>query len=389
MDILERRVSILEGDCMDKEAEILRLNQRLQHQEKAMEDLYQRVEGIDANRRLSSLILACEEFVSCPEEDIENKVTEVINTRLPKIQMTVNDIQAAHKLQGKNKVIVKFMKRRLRDAVYDSRFELVSGGTGQRQRRSGVAPLYLTESLTPGNRLLYTALLDAKREENGAKIASVFTRRGQVMCRTEKGGTNIRVPDWERLQLILDGAARGPQPAGRQAVAPSRRGGPPPSRPADPERASPPAPAGVHAGTRWLPSERRPVSGGAAPAAAGMVFPVVAPAAAPAAAPAVAPAAAPTVAPSAAPTVVPAVAPAAAPTVTPAAAPAAVLGADPAVSPSATTAAASAAASSPDGRMDVDRPVSEPSFPAPSERPSSGQPVRDVSAARGKDGRLT
>ena len=41
VDILERRVSILEGDCMDKEAEILRLNQRLQHQEKAMEDLYQ------------------------------------------------------------------------------------------------------------------------------------------------------------------------------------------------------------------------------------------------------------------------------------------------------------------------------------------------------------
>ena len=232
-----------------------------------MEDLYQRVENMDANRRLSSLILTCEEFVACPEEDIENKVTEVINSRLPKIQMTVSDIQAAHKLQGKNKVIVKFMKRRLRDAVYDSRFELFSGGAGQRQRRSGVAPLYLTKSLTPGNRLLYTALLDARREENGAKIASVFTRRGQVMCRTEKGGTNIRVPDWERLQLLLEGVARGPPPAGRPAVTPNRGGGRPPARLTGPGRDPAPVPAEVDAETRWPPSERRPASSGATPVA--------------------------------------------------------------------------------------------------------------------------
>ena len=90
--------------------------------------------------------------------------------------------------------------------MYEARFDMArfrSGNPG----RDGVqlAPLYITESLTPRNRLLYEELLRAKRPENGGLIASVFSRRGGVWCRTEKGGANLRVQDEGSLRRILGG----------------------------------------------------------------------------------------------------------------------------------------------------------------------------------------
>ena len=121
-----------------------------------------------------------------------------------------------------------------------------------------MAPLYITESLTPANRVLYTALLDARRPENGGRVASVFTRRGQVMCRVERGGANIRVPDLEHLQRLLNGPARGCPPAGRPGAPPGRVGGHAPSRPASPGGGPPPAPAPAGPEPAEPPSGRRP-----------------------------------------------------------------------------------------------------------------------------------
>ena len=72
---------------------------------------------------------------------------QVITKRLPSVQMTVADIQAAHRLQGKSKLIVQFAKRQLRDAVYDGRFELFSRADGQRQH--DMAPLYIIDAQQP------------------------------------------------------------------------------------------------------------------------------------------------------------------------------------------------------------------------------------------------
>ena len=268
IDVLERRVSILESECFDKDQIIHGLKDRLECQGRVIDDLQQRVEGMDANRRLSSLILACDDFVaSSPGENIEERAVQVITKRLPSVHMTVADVHAAHRLQGKNKVIVQFVKRQLRDAVYDGRFELFSRAAGQRQQN--MAPLYITESLTPSNRLLYQALLDARRPENGGRIASVFTRRGQVFCRVERGGANIRVPDWEKMQQILDGPDHRSPPGGRPAPPASRGEGsaPPAGRG---EGSVPPQPAvrgrdprSARAGLMGTPisaSERQPAS---------------------------------------------------------------------------------------------------------------------------------
>ena len=207
LNTMERRLAVVEGENMEKECNIQQLSKQLQDQVRINEAMDERLEELDMNGRLSSLILTSPAFTSHPRNsDIEQLTATVINERIPGLNMTKSDLQAAHKLQNDNKVICKFVKRQLRDRVYDARFELArfhSGNPGGGGRR--LEPLYISESLTPRNRQLYDELLRAKRPENGGIIASVFSRRGIVWCRTEKGGANRRVPDEENLRRILGG----------------------------------------------------------------------------------------------------------------------------------------------------------------------------------------
>ncbi|KAF0309368.1 hypothetical protein FJT64_019506 [Amphibalanus amphitrite] len=197
---MQQRIDVLEGEVMDRDVEIRSLHEQLVRQGKALEEQQERTEGIDLNRRLSTLILTCDDFISkTTDEDVEQKISQVLNQRFPWLNMTPKDIQSAHRLQANNKVIVRFVKRRMRDAVYEGRFELVNR-TARDARR--LSPLYITESLTPKNREVYSYLLEARKPVNGSKVASVFSRRGLVFCRVERGGPNISVPDLQRAQRI-------------------------------------------------------------------------------------------------------------------------------------------------------------------------------------------
>lgn len=223
LDSMERRITILESECMEKDGKIQQLSRQLDQQVRVNEELDSRLEEMDMNGRLSSLILCCEAFTSHPRNaDIEQLVVTVLNERVTNLKMTRADLQAAHKLQNDSKVICKFVKRQIRDTIYEARFNLAqvrnddSAGRGRR-----LAPLYISESLTTRNRLLYEELLRARRPENGGLIASVFSRRGVVWCRTERGGANLRVQDESSLRRILGGRRFPVQPR------PPRRGAPP------------------------------------------------------------------------------------------------------------------------------------------------------------------
>ena len=81
--------------------------------ENGTEALKEKVNGIDMNRRMSSLILTCEEFDQRKQdEDIEMIVAHVLNKRFPDIKLSKADIQVAHRLQGKSKVIVRIVNTR-------------------------------------------------------------------------------------------------------------------------------------------------------------------------------------------------------------------------------------------------------------------------------------
>ena len=163
------------------------------------------------NGRLSSLILTCSEFESRHQkEDIEERVVDLLNRRFTDLKLTAADLQVAHRLQSGSKVIVKLVKRKVRDIVHEKRFELARDGVeadhrgaGHGPGRGGPAPLFINESLTTANRDIYNALLKARKTPGGARVATVFSRRGWVYYRRERGGANIMVPDQAGLQRIL------------------------------------------------------------------------------------------------------------------------------------------------------------------------------------------
>ena len=258
LESMEKRISILESECMKKDEKIGQLSKQLEQQGKMNEEMDTRLEEMDMNRRLSSLILSCEAFTSHPRNaDIEQLVVSVLNERVAGLNMTKADVQAAHKLQNDSKVICRFVKRQLRDTVYEARFNLArnrNGNHGHGHEGARLPPLYISESLTPRNRFLYEELLRARRPENGELVSSVFSRRGIVWCRTERGGANLRVSDEQTLRRILGGRRFPERPrVDRRAApprAPSAARPPPPAAPA--AAASRPAPfrAAAPAATR-------------------------------------------------------------------------------------------------------------------------------------------
>ncbi|KAF0296470.1 Tetratricopeptide repeat protein 21B [Amphibalanus amphitrite] len=103
---MQQRIDVLEGEVMDRDVEIRSLHEQLVRQGKALEEQQERTEGIDLNRRLSTLILTCDDFISkTTDEDVEQKISQVLNQRFPWLNMTPKDIQSAHRLQANNKVI--------------------------------------------------------------------------------------------------------------------------------------------------------------------------------------------------------------------------------------------------------------------------------------------
>ena len=237
---MEKRIDILEAENIEKDNELKRLGKHLEYQVKANTQLQAQVESIDQNRRLSSLILTCDDFGRrSTDENLEEKIVKILKERITELSLTTADIQAAHRLQKDNKVICKFIKRSVRDGIYDARFDLLTrvapprragpGGRGSVGSYSGrqLPPLYINESLTNYNQHLYNQLLQARKSSGGSKIASVFSRRGSVFCRTSKSGPNIRVPDEAALRRLLGGASSGAVRCGARSAVERGSGGRP------------------------------------------------------------------------------------------------------------------------------------------------------------------
>ena len=237
---MEKRIELLEAECMDKDREVKALNKQLQAQIHLNKRLQDQIESIDVNRRLSTLILTCDDFKERRhDEDIEHRAVDVLNKRYPNVKLASSDVDVAHRLQGDTKVIVKFHKRRVRDLLYDGRFDMArrcSGGGPDFGVRGGrLRPLYVSESLSASNKAIFNRLMDLRKADGG--VASVFTRRGIVHFRREKGGANIRVPDLDHLQRLVqrprvESALRGPGAGSRpgrptSAVSEAWSGSPP------------------------------------------------------------------------------------------------------------------------------------------------------------------
>ena len=115
-------------------------------------------------------------------EDINALVVDTLNRSMPGLNMSVSDIDRAHRLPGpNNRVIVKFVRSgegSVRDLVMSRRLEL-------RGR-----DLFVNESLTKLRGLIFRSLLAAKRE---GKIYTVYSRGGHVFYKEKQHGAGKRV----------------------------------------------------------------------------------------------------------------------------------------------------------------------------------------------------
>ena len=267
---MEKRIALLEGECMDKDKEMKAINKQLQAQININNRLQEQVESMDVNRRLSTLVLTCDDFKERHHnEDIERRAIDVINKRYSNINLTVADVEVAHRLQGDSKVIMKFQKRKVRDMLYDERFDMArrcsGGGPDRGVSGERLRPLFVSESLSATNKVIFNSLMELRR--SGGGVASVFTRRGIVYFRRERGGENIRVPDLGQLQRLTRRLGAGPDLSGpgRDPGGPAAAGtGPPAGSPAP---AAAPGESSSTAGVSAAPGGAVSVSGGAASAA--------------------------------------------------------------------------------------------------------------------------
>ena len=124
-------------------------------------------------------------------EDINTLVVTTLNSRMPGMNMTEQDIDRAHRLPGpNNRVIVKFVRTgqgSVRDAVMWRRLELRGND------------LFVGENLSKLRGAIFRGLLAAKKEE---KIYTVYTRGGQVYYKDKKGGTSTRVDSLLKLRQL-------------------------------------------------------------------------------------------------------------------------------------------------------------------------------------------
>ena len=203
-DELEKRTEILEAELFEKSHQVDALRAMAAHSDSVIQSLSEQLENMDVNRRMNTLILRCEDFGRrTKDENLEGLTAEILNSRFPDMKISPNDFQTVHRLQNDKSVICKFLQSKLRNELYERRFETTQGKRGARDRTT---PLFVNESLTAKNSLIFNTLLVAKRD---GLIYTVYTRRGLVHFKADRESRGRRVDDECQLKTIIENAKRG------------------------------------------------------------------------------------------------------------------------------------------------------------------------------------
>lgn len=125
-----------------------------------------------------------------------HKVTELIRNELKCANISEADISTAHRLPSRNgtsPIIVRFLRRRDRDAVYRSRMELKA----YNQSRAANNRVFINEDLSPRNREIFSA---AWRMKGSRTLDGVWTSNCHVLVK--KNGSTHRVTSLAQLRSL-------------------------------------------------------------------------------------------------------------------------------------------------------------------------------------------
>ena len=214
LESFEKRLECLEHDGFENSTRTDRMERELTQLRQENLSLSDQVNSMDTNHRLDSLILKCQDFGRRNmDEDIEEKTRCILNSRFEWLSLSRHDLQVAHRLQADDTVICKFVRRSVRDQIYDSRFRQNTRDTGHR--------LFINESLSQQNRDIMNVLVSAKKE---GRIYTCFTRRGCPFFKETVGSSSRRVTSLEQLQTSLGAPlSRPPAPVGGRPRRPGER----------------------------------------------------------------------------------------------------------------------------------------------------------------------
>jgi hypothetical protein len=196
----EKYEAMLKESCQENDrlkSEVFRLNSVVQVQKNVINDLEQ------YTRR------DCLEIKGIPQSESEN--TDLIVQQLGRkigIDVKDEDISVSHRLpisrqadQNRDPlIIVKFVRRNVRDKYYEARKNL----RGKSTRELGFSkvvenPIFIGESLTKQNKLLFNKCLDIKRK-HGYKF--IWTRMGKIYMRANERERAVLISSDKDLQKL-------------------------------------------------------------------------------------------------------------------------------------------------------------------------------------------
>ncbi len=130
-------------------------------------------------------------------ENLKSKVVEVLNNKMNLKHITTRNIDDAYRM-GKQKptgprdIIIKFLDRGTKDAVYQSRLKM------PREER----PIYINEDITTRRSKLF---YDARKMKKSGKLHNTWTQNGNIMIKISESSTPQPVTSYSDLRAKVRG----------------------------------------------------------------------------------------------------------------------------------------------------------------------------------------
>lgn len=250
------RIQELENHIERRDNFIDEIENRLRDRESRVEELEEEIDKLSSEHKKRDLIFSGPAIPAPPErawaENVRTTTVTMLARCLPGVTVAENDIEECFRISRGKRILCRFRssgKDSVRDRLYESRFSARSsrradggvtvgvteagapgaappssasdgadqagserrpggatgGGGGDRLNgagdgRTASTQLFVSENLTRRKQEIFQALLAEKRAQ---RLYTVFTKNGEVFCKTMQFGRKIRVDSLDRIANVL------------------------------------------------------------------------------------------------------------------------------------------------------------------------------------------
>ena len=253
---MSSRIYELEKHVEQRDKFIDEMESRLQDGESRVEELEEEVERLNSEHKRRDLIFSGSAVPAPPSqawtEDVKATTMALLARCLPDVKVTSSDIEECFRVSRGKRILCRFRrsgKGSVRDELYERRFSARrvgpvaagSGGPGvtsappapaaasragptsdgptpgggagtglssaaatlaDSERAATALQLYVSENLTRRKQEIFQALLTEKRAN---RLYTVFTKNGEVFCKTMQFGQKVRVDSMGKIPHVLRG----------------------------------------------------------------------------------------------------------------------------------------------------------------------------------------